>query len=602
MTSPEPQVNLTTALDRAVLGWLQELSPHGVLVTDVELRVKRWNLWMETSSGIPRTQAMERRLFEIFPELLKRRMDRYFEAALKGEVSLLSSALHGYLLPFPTPISEAGLLHMLQTARIAPLIEDGEVVGTITTIEDVTQREYQNSRVSRQHQRQELFSWALARLIETPEPEQMIKTIFPRISAHIYVDTYLNYFLEPDGQHLRLHTAAGIPRELQQRMRVINLAQALCGGNGRHDEPLVISSIDECSDPKAMFARELGLRAYVCNPLRVGDKLIGTLAFGSRTRSRFSADEVDFTRIVAQYVAIAIDRARSEAALRAAQDELSGHAQSLERRVQERTHKLHETIGELESFSYSLAHDVRAPLRHIHGFADVLLQDHGHELSPDARRHLDSISGAVRRLETLTHDILEYSRVSRKPVELRPINIQDLLQEIIAHDAVLSAPDVVTIRQPLQRVLAERTLLDQCVTNLLDNARKFIPPNVPPRISIYTELRNAPHNSHEQTAVQGPLHPVHPPFPPQTEYLLSGIDSDRLSWVRIWIEDNGIGIPPEFHGKIFGIFERLSNQHEGTGIGLAIVSKAVQRMGGRFGVESESGKGSRFWIELIAAD
>src|SRR5688572_27270220 len=153
------------SLDKALLGWIQELSPHGIFITDTQLRVKRWNLWLETNSGLNRTKVIDRFLIDIFPGLIKRRLDQYFHRALNGEVSVLSAALHGFLLPFPSPVRESGLLNMLQTARIAPLVDNGEIVGTITTIEDVTQREHQNSLVIRQHQRQELFSWALAQLL-----------------------------------------------------------------------------------------------------------------------------------------------------------------------------------------------------------------------------------------------------------------------------------------------------------------------------------------------------------------------------------------------------------------------------------------------------
>jgi PAS domain S-box-containing protein len=596
MTTRDPAGD-ATSLDRAILGWMQELTPHGILVTDTELRVKRWNLWLETNSGLARTEVLDRPLFEIFPEVAARRMDRYFRNALEGQVSLLSSALHGYLLPFPSPVREAGLLHMLQAARVAPLMEQDQVVGTITTIEDVTQREFQNSRVYRQHQRQELFSWALAQLIEAPDPEGMVKQIFPRISAHIFVDTYLNYLLEPDGR-LYLHSSGGISREMREKLAAIHLSGTLCGTSGGRPEPVTFSSIHRSEEAKLEFARQLGLRAYVCNPLLVGEKLIGTLAFASRTRDHFTEDEVEFTGIVAQYVAIAIDRARNESALRRAQAELSRHAESLEQKVQERTRNLQETIAELESFSYSLAHDVRAPLRHIHGFSQALIEDHNHELSTEARKHVGSIDRAIQRLDALTLDILEYSKVASKPVQLTPVALEPLVREIISHNGALSVPGVVTVNSPLHSVLAERSLLDQCLTNLLDNALKFIPTPVAPRITVTTELRNGEHNQEPDARADKPSAPLHPVGPSATR---EQNPTRKARWVRIWVEDNGIGISPEFHGKIFGIFERLSHQQEGTGIGLAIVSKSIQRMGGRLGVESQSGQGSRFWVELPAA-
>lgn len=586
----------TNSLDLALLSWIQELSPHGVLITDTDLKIKQWNLWLETNSDVSRGDVVDRPLLEVFPDLLQRRMDRYFQRALEGEVSLLSSALHRYLLPFPSPVREAGLINMLQTARIAPLMENGRIVGTITTIEDVTQREHQNTLVIRQHQRQELFSWALAQLLKTPDPETMVKTIFPRISAHILVDTFFNYLLEPDGKHLRLHSSGGISAELRESISLITRDQLPCNADVLEGDSASVTS----TEPKTLFAKRLGLRAYVCHPLFVGDKLIGTLAFASRSRDRFDEDEIDFTRIVSQYVAIAIDRARNEAALRKAQEELSHHAGNLEKNVRERTRILQETIADLESFSYSLAHDVRAPLRHVQGFADALLQDYGDELPVAARGYVDSIIRAIQRLEALTQDILEYSKLSNKSVHMAPVNVNELVKHILSHSIVLGETGVVTIQSPLHSVLAERALLDQCLTNLLDNALKFVPVHVTPRIVVRSEVKETEAGKQEHARDQSVAPPLNPTLP-NTESS-QPLREVKSRWVRIWVEDNGVGISPEFHGKIFGIFERLSNHQDGTGIGLAIVSKAIQRMGGRLGVESESGKGSKFWLELPAAD
>ncbi len=563
----------TEGLDRAILVWMQELSPHGICVTDTELRVQGWNSWLEASSGLNKSQVIGRELKEVFPELHTRRLDAYFKKALEGQVSVLSSAFHGYLFPLPSPIREAGFSNMLQTSRIAPLMQEGEIVGTITTIEDVTEREYQNSLLRRQHERQELFSWALAHLLQSKHPETMVKEIFPRISAHIGVDVYFNYLFDSESDQLRLHSAGGISAGLQQQLGVLGNKESICEVSAAQRQTIVLSRLDQSEDTRAQSLKQMGLRAYVCHPLHVDGKIIGTLSFGSRGRNNFEAEEIEFTRIVAQYVAIAIERSRNMEALRKAQDELSRHAESLEKKVQERTAKLRESIGELESFSYSLAHDVRAPLRHIQGFAQALIEDCGEELSVQARNYVDLIARAIRKLDALTDDILTYSQVSREALNLVPIDLESAFRNIFLRNPSLGAPGVVTIKGPLHRVLAERVLLDQCLSHLLDNAIKFVPAGVTPNIILRTELRK------EETS--------------------GGASSN---WIRIWVEDNGIGISPEFHTRIFGIFERLATNSQGTGIGLAIVSKAIQRMGGRLGVESETGRGSKFWLQVPAAD
>ena len=462
---------------------------------------------------------------------------------------------------------------MRQTVRIAPLIQDEEIVGTITIIEDVTEREHHNALLRKQHERKELFSWALSHLLESPEPEKMVKEIFPRISAHIGVDAYFNYLLDDDGTRLRLHSAGGVSSDIQKKFATLELGENLSGSCALERRTLVLSDVQQSKEKKAKGAKELGFNACVCHPLLADGKLIGTLAFAARKRNRFEDDEIEFTRIMAQYVAIALERSKNLSALTSAQRELRHHADSLKKEVGARTRELQESLNELESFSYSLAHDVRAPLRHVRGFALALLEDCESEFTPKARGYVDLILKAINRLDTLTEDILTYGRLSQNATTKTPVPLDDLLHDIISHHPKLKLPGVVTVKTPLHTPLAEKSLLMQCLTNLLDNAAKFVPAGVTPQILIRTE-----------TKIEQP----------------SGAHSEQ--WVRIFVEDNGIGIPEEYHGRIFGIFERLGaeNTVEGTGIGLAIVAKAMQRMGGRLGLSSEIGKGSKFWLELPA--
>jgi GAF domain-containing protein len=212
-------------------------------------------------------------------------------------------------------------------------VQQGEIIGTITTVEDVTQREFQNALLRHQHDRQELFSWALAHLLESPNPESIVKEIFPRISAHIEVDFYFNYFLENDGKQLRLHSSGGCPTSVQQELAVLALGQAICGTAALERKTVIYSDVQQSVDSDSEPLRRLGLRSCICHPLLAHDKLIGTLSFGSRSRDRFATDEIEFTKILAQYVAVAIDRSRRVEELLTAQAELSRHAEGLEKKV-----------------------------------------------------------------------------------------------------------------------------------------------------------------------------------------------------------------------------------------------------------------------------
>jgi PAS domain S-box-containing protein len=250
----------------------------------------------------------------------------------------------------------------------------------------------------------------------------------------------------------------------------------------------------------------------------------------------------------------------------AARETLARNRQELERLVLERTATLRQTIAELEAFSYSLSHDMRAPIRAIQSFTQIALDEFGQKTGPPATDYLRKVISAAGRLDRLIQDVLAFTRLSRQEIELQPVDVEKLLREIIAERPELQSPRAeVTVIAPILPVRGHEASLTQCLTNLLDNAVKFVPRGVAPRVRVYSE----PRDSH----------------------------------VRLWIEDNGIGIDPAVQSRLFEMFQRLhrGDDYVGTGIGLAIVRKAAERMHGSVGVQSELGKGSRFWLELPRA-
>jgi PAS domain S-box-containing protein len=278
-------------------------------------------------------------------------------------------------------------------------------------------------------------------------------------------------------------------------------------------------------------------------------------------------------------------RQRAEQALRQAQVSLEAHAQSLEKTVADRTAQLRNSLDELQAFSYSLSHDMRAPLRAISTFTRIFLDDYGKDFNPDGAELLNKVLAASARMDRLMQDVLAFSRVSRQDLPLQRVDVEKLIIDILLERPEFQTPRAeVSIESPLPPMMANAACLTQCLTNLLDNAVKFVAPGVRPRVRIRAEVRSGMEREIRDE-----------------EGLAARARPSALPTVRLWIEDNGIGIEPEFHEKIFELFQRLHNEFEGTGIGLAIVHKAVDRMGGAVGVESEPGKGSRFWFELPRA-
>jgi signal transduction histidine kinase len=268
--------------------------------------------------------------------------------------------------------------------------------------------------------------------------------------------------------------------------------------------------------------------------------------------------------------------------------------------LKERTLKLREMVSELEHISYAIVHDMRAPLRAMHAFAE-LLRNNDPAASPEERAmYLQHISTAATRLDDLTQDVLNYSRTVLHAPALGPVDLQPLIRGILdTYPNLQSDKTDITIECTLPVVIGNPALLTQCFANLLDNAVKFVAPGIRPQIRIFTET---PSSSMESDGPPSTAHSSSIASAKKDQVSTSTLNSrPPTNFVRISIEDNGIGIPLSAQPRIFRMFQRVTHDHEGTGLGLAIVNKVVERMGGRVGVQSEPGKGSRFWIELRVA-
>jgi PAS domain S-box-containing protein len=273
---------------------------------------------------------------------------------------------------------------------------------------------------------------------------------------------------------------------------------------------------------------------------------------------------------------------------------------TLERRVELRTNQLQAANEELEAFAYTVAHDLRAPLRGMQGLAEALLEDYRDLLDELGQEYAQQIVNSGQQLEELIQDLLAYSRLSRTDLSMQVLDLESAVAEAIAmvQADAKSRHAQISVRSPLPAVIAHRVTLVQVIANLLTNAIKFVE-GAPPQLQIWAEEIEQPQEGETESNTVGEFTRA---TVGQWEHsqLLMASSLLPLCMIRLWVEDNGIGIAPEHQKRIFRVFERLHGieSYPGTGIGLAIVKKGVDRMGGQVGVESQLGQGSRFWIQL----
>ena len=230
-----------------------------------------------------------------------------------------------------------------------------------------------------------------------------------------------------------------------------------------------------------------------------------------------------------------------------------------------------EAYADLETFAYSVSHDLRSPLATIRIFAEYVLKDYLDQFDARSQEGLRYIISSTNEMSKMIDDILTYSRTSASELELEPVALEEVVSRAADQLRAESAGSDLQLEllKPMPTVRGHPALLAQVIINLLTNAAKFVAPGATPKIKVWAERRLAPK-------------PV----------------------VRLWIEDNGIGISPADQERIFRLFERgrVKNKYTGTGIGLAVVRRGMERMDGRVGLESTPGVGSRFWVEFSESD
>ena len=327
-----------------------------------------------------------------------------------------------------------------------------------------------------------------------------------------------------------------------------------------------------------------------------GEYMIATASGESRIWDFYSAPLGKLSDGRSLVISTAIDiTARKQA-----EAEIRMFNATLERRVELRTTQLQAANEELESFTYTVAHDLRAPLRGMQGLAEALLEDYRDLLDELGQEYAQQIVNSGQQLEELIQDLLAYSRLSRADLSLQVLELESAVAEAIAmvQADAKSRHAQISVQSPLPAVIAHRVTLVQVIANLLTNAIKFVE-GAPPQVQIWAEEIEQPQEGETDSQTAGELERG---TVGQWEHSQLLIASCLLPVpiIRLWVEDNGIGIAPEHQKRIFRVFERLHGieSYPGTGIGLAIVKKGADRMGGQVGVESQLGQGSRFWIEL----
>jgi PAS domain S-box-containing protein len=457
---------------------------------------------------------------------------------------------HGFRACWSTPIFSSagavlGTLDLYYPRVHSPSQIEMRLVEIVTRSAGIAiERKLAEDGLQRHSERLRLLWETAAVLLTTEDPEALLRGLFLRIAPHFELEVYFNHLLEESGE-ARLFSAAGLSSEHARSVAQLPQSAAIFGGVEQTHEPFELAFIQRSDDPAHALLKAMGLRAYACMPLTADDRLLGTLAFGSRQRDRFEADEIEFLRTVTHYVTVAYERLRL-------------------------VRELREADRKKDDFIALLAHELRNPLAPLRNGLHVMrLASADSAAVGRARAIMERQLGHMVRL---IDDLLDVSRISLNKMELRRsrVSLADIVSNAVetARPAFEGAGHQLEVALPDEPILldADLTRLAQVLGNLLTNAAKYTPKHGRVRLSA--------------TVVAGS--------------------------VVVSVADNGIGLQADSLRSIFGMFSQVDRSFErstgGLGIGLALVKGLVEMHGGSVTAESPGvGQGSTFSVCLPLA-
>ncbi len=547
---------------------IADAMPSRISYVDCERRYVFVNRAYEEGFGCGSADLLGKHLWEVLGDAAYEVLRPYAERALRGE-----RVEYEALFPF-----KVGGARWMSTSYVPDVRPDGTIAGFFVLATDITARK-------RSEESTQFLSEATQLLASSLDYQTTLSNLarlaVPRIADWCSIFTRTEEGVHPlvvahkDPARVRdvEELLKQFPPSPEQKFGATNVIRT-----GKSEFYPVVTDellVSAARGPEHLRKlRALGLKSGMTVPMVVGGTAVAalTLAFSDSERS-YTAEDLAFAEELARRAALAIENARlyddvkrESAERQRALEELRYLNEHLEHRVLERTAELEEITRELDAFAATVAHDLRAPLRVMRGFSQMLIEDYaGKILDSVGQEFARKIDRASERMGRLVDDLLSYSRLARQDVPIRSVELEESVDQVLRDmaDQIRESKAEIVVERPLGRVFGHGGLLAQVLANLIANALKFVEPGIDPRVSIRTT-------------------------------------PEEDGSVKLWIEDNGIGIASEHQDRIFAVFERLhtADRYPGTGLGLAIVRRATERMGGEVGVESAPGMGSKFWIRL----
>ena len=507
--------------------------------------------------------------------------------------------LEGFELDWHTPSDIRSLLIFADTL---PAMH-GHPATCVLTFQDITDLKRVEKALSLGYKRLQLLFNTASDLLSSQQPVALVDSLFKKLTEQIGLDIYEHYLVKENQQTLHLASYSGIEEELAKEIEWLEFGQSVCGTVAALRNPIAVWDVQQSTDPKTELIRSLGMTAYYCYPLIAQEQLLGTLSFGSRSRSKFSQNEIGMMQAVCDRIAIAMERACLIASL------------------QQQTEQLREANRMKDEFLAILSHELRSPLNAILGWAQLL---RSRKLDENKiAQAIETIERNARAQRQLIEDLLDISRMVRGKLRLnvRTCDLVPIIEAAIetvrlsaeakkidlrfekiatadigrykAKEQTNIGVNLLPLREAAQRastsavenqtflVSGDAERLQQVIWNLLSNAIKFTATGGRVEVQLSVEGSREWGVGSRKTDPQSPI----------------------ASYAQITVNDTGIGINSEFLPYVFDLFRQADSSstrsHGGLGLGLAIVRHLIELHGGNVYVDSPGEeKGTTFTVIL----
>lgn len=558
---------------------LVEILPMSVCRKDREGRLTFVNQQYCREFHLPAANILGKTDFDLHPSDLAEKYRKDDRAVMAGgqmielvEEHEPAGGEHSYVQVFKSPIYDA----------------HGQVSGIQIVFWDVTERKRAEQQIHQQAARAQALAELSQLLTQVSQDYQLVLDTAVRRSAELIGDGASVFLYSPDQPWLKLASvynpnsaAVEIFRE-QMEAFPIGVEEGAYGQVLKTGQPILVPVVPlerliaDSTPERRAYYQKLPLYSAMFAALRAQGKILGVVGLGRHSPGKnYTQEDLTFLQDIADRSALALLNARLYGELqqelaerKRAEHQVRQFNAELEQRVREREQLISELEAknaELERFTYTVSHDLKSPLVTIRGFLGFLKRDAESGNFDRFKADLSRITEATDKMQQLLSDLLDLSRVGRKMNPPEEVPFEEIVREALALTAgqLSERPVQVDVARDLPLVYGDRVRLIEVVQNLIDNACKFMGDQAEPRITI---------------GLRG---------------------TDQAGKPILFVRDNGIGIDPPYHDRVFGLFDKLDPKREGTGVGLALVKRIVELHGGRIWVESAGlGAGSTFCFTL----